>query len=159
LIVLRKERDRARTMTLASLPPSHPLYPLIRKSASCHVKKHRSPLHNLFFTTKINPNKVEKVQPTCRRPNYIPLFSTHIANTKQEALEAAIEYHRSPISVYSDGSGFKNGIGAAAVLYINKIERKTLKYHLGPPTKHTVYKAELVGCYDFDRFSLYRRDQ
>ena len=117
---------------LASLPPSHPLYPLICKAASRHVKKHRSPLHDLFFTMRINPNKVEKVQPTRRRPNYIPSFSTHITDTKQEALDAAIEYHRSPISVYSDGSGFENGIGAAAVLYINKIERKTLNTTLGP---------------------------
>jgi ribonuclease HI len=50
-----------------------------------------------------------------------------------------------PVSVYSDGSGFEGGVGASAVLFINNVETKTLRYHLGPLTKHTVYEAEILG--------------
>lgn len=50
------------------------------------------------------------------------------------------------IRIYSDGSGFEGGIGAAAVLYRGNNEPKTLKYHLGPATEHTVYKGEGVGA-------------
>ncbi|KAF5367638.1 hypothetical protein D9615_010583 [Tricholomella constricta] len=131
---------------LASLPPSHPLHSPVRKAARRQVKRHRSPLHNLFFLTGIDPTQIETIAPTRRRPNYVPSFSTHIKGDKAKALAEANHIHRiAPTSVHCDGSGYEGGVGASAVLFVNGIEKASLKYHLGPITKHTVYEAEIVG--------------
>ena len=50
-----------------------------------------------------------------------------------------------PVRVYSDGSGFKGGIGASALPYINEQLVKVLRAHLGSSLEHTVYEAEGVG--------------
>ena len=53
------------------------------------------------------------------------------------------------VRLYSDGSGIKGNIGSVAVLYRRKndIETKcTMRYCLGPKTKHTVYKGEIAGA-------------
>ncbi|KAF5384346.1 hypothetical protein D9615_003173 [Tricholomella constricta] len=131
---------------LASLPSTHPLHSPVRKAARRSVKRHRSPLHNLFSITGIDPTTVETVDASRRRPNYVPSFTTHIEGDKDSALTEANRIHRlAPTSVYCDGSGFEGGVGASAVLYVNGIEKASLKYHLGPIAKHTVYEAEIVG--------------
>ena len=48
--------------------------------------------------------------------------------------------------VYSDGSGFKGGISASAVLYKKDKVTKVLCYYLGTSKEHTVYEAEGVGA-------------
>ncbi|GLB41456.1 putative encoded by [Lyophyllum shimeji] len=131
---------------LASLPPTHPLHGPIRKAARRHVKRHRSPLHNLFFVTGVDPASVEVIAPTRCRPNYVPSFSTHILDNKIAALAEANRAHRrAPVSVYCDGSGFEGGISASAVLYVCGTEEASLQYFLGPMSRHTVYEAEIVG--------------
>ena len=50
-----------------------------------------------------------------------------------------------PVRIYSDGSGFKGGIGASALPYINEQLVKVLRAHLGSSLEHTVYEAEGVG--------------
>jgi hypothetical protein len=130
---------------IASLPFSHPLHSLARKAAKRFVKRHKSPLHLLFYTSSIDPTKVEPISAVRRRPNYTPSFSTTILGSKDEALSAAKTHHRTQVSVYCDGSSLDNGTGGAAVLYINQVEKASLCYHLGPSDKHTVYEGELVG--------------
>jgi ribonuclease HI len=131
---------------IASLPSTHPLHALSRKAAHRYVKRHRSPLHNLFFTCKINPTSIETVNATRRRPNYIPSFTTHMEENKIAALlKAHLDFVNYPISVYSDGSGFEGGIGASAVLFIDGNESTALRFHLGSEKQHTVYEAEIVG--------------
>jgi hypothetical protein len=130
---------------IASLPSTHPLHALACKARHA-VKRHRSPLHNLLYVTKIDPTTVETFKATRRRPNYLPSFSTHIAKDKIAALvDAHITHAECPVSVYSDGSGFEGGIGASAVLYINSNVSKALRYYLGSDKEHTVYEAEVVG--------------
>jgi len=43
--------------------------------------------------------------------------------------------------VYSDGSGFKGGISASAVLYKKYKVIKVLHYYLGTIKEHTAYEA------------------
>ena len=50
-----------------------------------------------------------------------------------------------PVWVYSDGSGYEGGIGAAVLLYINDHLVRSLRYYLGTLLEHTVYEAEGVG--------------
>lgn len=93
----------------------------------------------------ISPDSIETISPIRRRPNYKKKLSTHIAPSKEEALTKATTLHNSTYTVYSDGSGFENGIGAAAIMYINQVESQSLWMHLGPSTEHTVYEGELAG--------------
>jgi ribonuclease HI len=130
---------------LASLPPQHPLYSISRRASKRYVKRHRSPLHNLFHTTGVKPQALETLAATRRRPNYKPAFSTIIPSSKPDALDAAATHHNTQVTVYCDGSGCEGAIGAAAVLYTNKTEKKAIRFHLGPSEHHTVYEGELVG--------------
>ena len=50
-----------------------------------------------------------------------------------------------PICIYSDGSGFEGGIGAAALLHIIDCLARSLRVYLGTIQEHTVYEAEGVG--------------
>ncbi|KAL4248334.1 hypothetical protein ABKN59_008069, partial [Abortiporus biennis] len=92
---------RTTSVRLASLPPSHPLYPHIQKAARRQVKRHRSPLHNIFRITRVIPSSVETIQPFRRRPNYRSAFTTHIDTSKGDATKTA-EHHelRTPIRVF-----------------------------------------------------------
>jgi ribonuclease HI len=47
--------------------------------------------------------------------------------------------------IYTDGSSYRNGVGAVAVLYVNGNETDSLKFQLGMAHEHTVFEAELVG--------------
>jgi len=46
--------------------------------------------------------------------------------------------------IYTDGSCYKDKVGASAVLYINGLETVSLKHQLGTKQEHTVFEAELV---------------
>ncbi|KNZ76855.1 hypothetical protein J132_07041, partial [Termitomyces sp. J132] len=108
--------------------------------------RHRSPLHFLFHVTAVAPKAIETVQPVRRRPNYLPSFSTSIADDKDAALAQANDTLSStPVVVYCNGSGYENGIGASAVLYVRGVETQHLCYHLGSKSQHTVYEADIVG--------------
>ena len=132
---------------IASLPSTHPLFLPSRRAAKRFVRRHRSPLHNLFGLLRLDSCTVETISPTRRRPNYAPVFSTSIPPDKTTALAQATTAHDTPISIYCDGSGYEGGIGASAVLYVDSVESCSLQYHLGPDTKHTVYEAELTGLH------------
>ena len=47
--------------------------------------------------------------------------------------------------MYTNGSGYEGQIGAAAVLTVNRLELRRVRYRLGPETQHTVYKAEIFA--------------
>ncbi|KNZ78364.1 hypothetical protein J132_01017 [Termitomyces sp. J132] len=69
-----------------------------------------------------------------------------VTNNKDAALVAITNAHASTsILVYCDGSGFKGGIGALVVLYVNCWETSYLTYHLGSDAEHTVYKGKAVS--------------
>ena len=50
------------------------------------------------------------------------------------------------VKIYSDGSAHNGKVGAAATLTCAEQHPRTLHYHLGPESKHTIYKAELIGA-------------
>lgn len=49
------------------------------------------------------------------------------------------------VLIFSDGSAHNGQVGAAAVLIRSGTPAKSLRYHLGPISHHTVYEAELTG--------------
>ena len=117
---------------LCSLPAGHPLHPCIRSAARRKVKRHPSPLHHLINFAGINPHDIETIFPVRRSPGYSPAFKTVIPPSKEVALPLAnLTNSTIPIQVYSDRSGFKGGIGAATLLYINDRLARVLRLYLG----------------------------
>lgn len=57
------------TLRLSTLPSTHPLYAPVRKCALTFVKRHRSAMHNLLPTYKIDCKKIKEITPGCRAPN------------------------------------------------------------------------------------------
>ena len=133
-------------LRLCLLPKSHSLQPLVRKAAKRKVKRHLSPIHNLIQFARINPRKIEVIDPVRRSPGYVPTCDLIIPPSKDAALTFAnLTNATVPVRIYSDGSGFEGGIGASALLYINDKLTRSLRCYLGTPNEHTVYEAEGVG--------------
>lgn len=63
----------------------------------------------------------------------------------EDEARKAIEEDGADVRGYSDGSGYKGGVGAAAVLYVGEEEVQTLRFRLGSDLDHEVYEAECVG--------------
>lgn len=128
---------------LLTLPPTHPLHLPAKRAAKRLVKRHRSPLHTLFFTTNASPAPYETILPCRRRRNSRFPANTHIDSDRDSAIAYANNIRG--ITVYTDGSGIDKQIGAAAVMMLDGKVLKTLRYRLGHETKHTVYEAEAVA--------------
>ena len=131
---------------LATLPPEHPLYNPVSHSTSRYTKRHRTPLHNLFAHSDFNPKFVEKILTKPRNPAHIGKlpFSISIPTTKEASVQEDRNAQKT-IKLYTDGSAYKGNVGAAAVLTRNEQPPRTLHYHLGSETEHTVHEAELIG--------------
>ncbi|KNZ77825.1 hypothetical protein J132_03334 [Termitomyces sp. J132] len=124
----------------------HPLYSTICQTARHFVAWDHSPLHYLFHVTGVNPKTIEIVEPVRHCPNYSPSFSTLIAQDKNLASElAAATLATTPVAVYCNGSGFEDGIGTSAVLFVKGVEKQHLCYHLRSKSEHTIYEAEIMG--------------
>ena len=124
---------------------SHPLHKPAHKAVKQYVRKHCSPLHNLFEALDLDPNVIEPIAPTHCQPNYVPFLTMLVPASKPLALEEVIKHHHTHISIYCDSSGFEEGIGASVVMYTNLVKTKHLVYYLGPASSHTVYEGEIVG--------------
>jgi ribonuclease HI len=104
-------------------------------------RRHRSPIHTLILHFSINSQTVERIKPYSQHPGWQPTFSTHISESKEEAA-SYIRTRIDDTKIFSDGSGYKGKIGAAAVTLSTQ---DSLQYHLGSIRRHTVFEAELVG--------------
>lgn len=129
-----------------TLPTAHPLHKPARKCATHTVKCHKSPLHKLMNTYNVQPKDIECIRPalhnlalTHKRP-----FTVSIPANKDVSIveDTQVTEH---IKVYSDGSSHNGNVGAAAILCRAREPRRTLHFHLGPSTHHTVHEAELIS--------------
>jgi hypothetical protein len=108
-------------LQLCALLLTRPIHPLLLSAARRKVKCHLSPLNHLLRFTQIDPKVVETISPVRRSPGYIPAFKTTISPNKDEAfVMAVITNELAPVHVYTDGSRFEGGFGAAALLYIGE---------------------------------------
>ena len=128
---------------LATLPDDHPLSRPARLAINNQVKRHRSPLHSLFFTTDIPRDTYETILTARRRRNYNIRANVLIDDDRRNAVANAKD--NSGTIIYTDGSGFENGIGAAAILTQNGSTISSSRYHLGSAQLHTVYEAEATA--------------
>jgi len=130
----------------ATLPGSHPLRAMICRYSKNPAKTHLAPLQKLIECFKIKPHRLETIRPDPRPPTYKRAFTATIASSKEELIKDEAK-DDSEIKVYTDGSGFEGGVGAAAVLYRKGVEEpeRVLCFHLGSLKKHTTYEGEAVG--------------
>ena len=144
---LRLEKVKFNTAThIASLPPTHPLHKPIRKAVKRQVKRHCSPLHELASSLSSAPEELETVPVVHNNPVHHQSTSLIIHIPADKEASKRVEAHtREEIKVYTDGLSHNSAVGAAVVMYRNGRHTCTLKYHLGPASKHTVYEAKLVG--------------
>jgi hypothetical protein len=104
---------------------------------------HRSPIHKLLDTFAPICN-IEIIDPTPRDPGRQPLFSHTVAPSKEVAISNLANYG-DLYCVYSDGSGYRDQVGAAAIATDKKGTAQVCQHHLGSLAKHTVFEEELVG--------------
>ena len=131
---------------LATVSPEHPLYKPVKSSKNRYTKRHRSPLHALFSNVSFDPNLLEKILTKPRNPTLIGKlpFSVSIATSKEASI-LKDRYANETAKLYSDGSAYKGKVGAAVVLICPGCPVRTLHFHLGPESEHTVHEVELIG--------------
>ncbi|KAK7029311.1 ribonuclease H-like domain-containing protein [Favolaschia claudopus] len=132
---------------LASLPSSNPIRHTFRRCRRV-PRFHRSPIHQLIHAFPIFRSDFETIDPQCR---LVPLpaasVSVHIAATKDIAradLDRVLA--RGGTCIFTDGSGFEDGAGAAAVVAAGRGEGIRRQKHLGSMSEHTVFESEVCGA-------------
>lgn len=147
---LRKMCYRS-TLRIATLPDTHPLARGVKAAFNFCAKRnfegrkrHPSPLHRLLNEFRIDPTKIEKVQPIRHYPKWQADVEIQIARDQESAAKED-EIAREEWRVYSDGSAVEGGVGGAAVLMRGDAVEKERRFHLGTTEEHTVYEGEIVG--------------
>ncbi|KAK7007234.1 hypothetical protein R3P38DRAFT_3212925 [Favolaschia claudopus] len=132
---------------LASLPSSNPIRHTFRRCRRV-PRFHRSPIHQLIHAFPIFRSDFETIDPQRR---LVPLpaasVSVHIAATKDIAradLDRVLA--RGGTCIFTDGSGFEDGAGAAAVVAAGRGEGIRRQKHLGSMSEHTVFESEVCGA-------------
>jgi len=94
----------------------------------------------------IDPAQTEKIGGPTYNMSEGRMFSTLTHATREESL-AAEAGDDATTKIYTDGSGFQGGAGAAAVIYLNGSPNPSgaLRFHLGKLTEHSTYEGEVVG--------------
>ena len=147
----RTRLDRRVTVTairLLTLPDTNPATSFTRRALRRDVKTHRTALHTIFHsrTSFDFPTDLETIRPIPKPPWWLPNVSSHIATSKEEALEQMANLPHNPAitHLYSDGSKTEQGVGAGAV---NLQHSRQLSLRLGDPMRATVLEAELAGIH------------
>jgi len=130
-------------LRMTTLPPSNPIHREIRLAAR-QRKRHKSPLHFLVKAFGTHPKITEEILPLRHSPKWEPCVSTLIADSKEDAVQDAGRAAEE-IQIFTDGSGYQGGIGAAAVLRRRGKPERVLRYHLGSDKHYMVFNGEQVG--------------
>ena len=141
-LLLHKVCHRA-TVRLATLPASHPLAAPFKTRAKRFIKTHRSTLHELAFVYDISPGSFNMLSPARVPPRHRNNFTAVPFGTEEESVKWD-KGNRADIRIYTDGSGLKGKVGAAADLFRGNTAPKSLGYHLGSLDEHTTFKVEAV---------------
>jgi len=126
-------------------PTNHPLYPAIRKTAKRMVQRHKTALHLHAEASTIGNLEMETITATRAQPGSTSPHRFREAANKEESIKWDSENFSNGTMLYTDGSGYRDMVGASAVLYENGHEIDSLKFQLGTAGNHTVFEGELVG--------------
>jgi len=102
-------------------------------------------LHTLAESSLVKHTEVETITAMRAQPGSTSPHNYHIANNKKEVIEWDKDNFQNGSMIYTDGSCYRNMVGASAVLYQDGIKTNLLKFQLGTGGKHMVFEGELVG--------------
>ncbi|KAG9220041.1 hypothetical protein CCMSSC00406_0007901 [Pleurotus cornucopiae] len=142
-LVVERHRFKA-ALRLATLPEGHPLFPHVRRAAAVDVRKFRSPVHALMNDFKRDIRGVETVQTTRWDATWRSKLKIEIAGTREEAKRRE-SADKTRVKIYTDGSGYKGQIGAAAVMMRDGRQVGRLKMNLGSDKECIVYNGECAA--------------
>ena len=117
-------------LRLATLPSTHLLCKPVIQAVKQFIKKHHSPLHELMHKFKLKPDLMEKIVATRQDARWEPGVAIRIVEDKERAKNKEVR-DMSHIKVYTDGSRIDGQIGAAAMLYQDRIMKRTRRIRLG----------------------------
>src|SRR5258706_9464644 len=113
---------------MATRPTTHPISLLIQRTTKHQIKKHQLLLHHLANMAKFKPEEMEKMNATRQWPGTMPNFSTFIMETKEKSVENNNKLFPISRMIYTDSSGYKVAIGAAAPPFVNGTKTGELQY-------------------------------
>ncbi|KAF7372611.1 hypothetical protein MVEN_00124100 [Mycena venus] len=135
------------TARLAALPASNPIRGTFARCRRV-PRFHHSPIHHLIAAFPIFRNDFETIDPL-RRLAPLPesALTTSIAPDK-DAAHAEMDriVARGGVCIFTDGSGFEGGVGAAAVAMKNGAVGEQRQKHLGTESEHTIFESEVCGA-------------
>ena len=135
---------------MQSLSRKHPIKEWLDRALRTRtaVFPHRSNLENALQQFPYMCETIESIEPFLRPPWWEPKTILKIENTKENAKAAHDKDQECPNAsvrtIYTDGSGIENKIGAAAYVLTTK---ETRHHHLGSQVQFNVYAAELSAIY------------
>ena len=129
---------------MQTLPETNPANACVERAIK---SKSRTFITNLEYLAQSFPDytkPLETIHPFIRAPWWTPSHSIMISSNKKAAKKHHDETTHNPhtLLIYTDGSGIKDQVGAAA--YCPELS-KTIKQHLGPEAEFNVYAAELLA--------------
>lgn len=125
---------------LATLPPQHPLQRHVKCCTSYYPKYHHSPIHEIMNAFP-QIRDLEVVNLTPKDPWWTSGIEVVIAESKESAKKRMKELELD-LEVYTDGSGYRGGIGVAAWAETKEGEEYRRQVYLGPETNHTVIRPK-----------------
>ena len=104
------------TVHLCSLPPSHPLFPLVREAHASTNDKHSDPIRNLLRIFDLNPQKFENLALDTTPQAFYAHVTPLIPKEQKDAiaLEAS---DGADYRIYTDGSKHDGRVGATATIF------------------------------------------
>ena len=109
------------------------------------VQRHKTSLHLHAEASSISNAEMETITATRAKPGTTSSHKFRRAANKEESIKWDNENFRNGTMIYTDGSCYRNMVGASAVLYEIGQEIGSLKFQLGFASNHTVFEGELVG--------------
>ncbi len=146
LVVSLQNMCRRASIRMCTIPASHPNYTLINTTPPLKPRPHESPITRLQRMFKLDAKDIEKITPRLIPPNVTRNYSTTIRATRELSMEYEAT-NAATVTIYTDGSGFGGGVGAAAVMYKDDAVSpyKIYRHHLGSINRHSTYEGEIVG--------------
>ena len=138
------------TTRMQSLATRHPIQQWLTNALRTRTAciPHRSNLENILQQFPHMCGKIEKIETHIRPPWWMPTATINVEATKDSAKDQhnKIQTQSDPkiVTIYTDGSGIENKVGAAAY---NSATKEISHQHLGNEEQFNVYTAELTAIH------------